>query len=89
MRYGRAKVGLGAGNCVAASLSVVRGDDAGLAMSLGDGMVVLVDGGGSIAELLVGALDGTTGSGSAVMASSSDDVSNVICAVGFALSRWV
>ena len=62
------------------------GDDAGLDASLGEGIVVLVDGGGSIAELLVGAFDGTTGSGSAAKASSAEDVSIMTCAVGLVLT---
>ena len=73
--------------CVGVSFSVFLGDDAGLVTSLGEGMAVLVDGGGSMAELLVGALDGTTGSGRAANASSADDVSIVTCAVGLVLDR--
>ena len=89
MRYGKANAGLGPDVCVAISLSGFLGDDPGFEASLGEGIVVLVDGGGSIAELLVGALDGTTGSGNAAIASSLDDVSIVISAVDFVLSRCV
>lgn len=58
-------------------------------MSLGDGIAVFCGGGGSIAEREAGSVDGTIGSGSAGIASSADDVSSVICTVGFEVGRWV
>lgn len=64
-------------------------DDVGLASSLGDGMETLADGGGSMAECVVGALEGTTGSGRGAMASSEDAVSIVIWVVVFVPVRWV
>ena len=89
IRYGKANAGLGPAVWVVVSFSVFLGEDAGLEISLGEGIVALVVGGGSIAELLVGAFDGTTGSGNADIASSPDDVSIVICAVGLVLRRCV
>lgn len=65
--------------------STVRGEDVGLEASEGDGMV---GGGGSIAEYVVGGLEGTTGSGRAAMASSEDEVSIVIWVVGLDECRW-
>ena len=53
------------------------GDEVGLGISLGDGIETL-EGGGSMAECVVGVLDGTAGSGKAGMASSADEVSIVI-----------
>jgi hypothetical protein len=66
-----------------------RGDEVGLALSLGDGMVIgyAEGGGGSIdaADDFVG----TTGSGKAGIASSAEEVSMVIC-IGFLMfERWV
>lgn len=61
----------------------------GLASSLGDGIETLADGGGSIAECVVGALEGTIGSGRGAMASSDDAVSIVIWVVAFMPVRWV
>lgn len=60
------------------SKSVVGGEHDGPGASLGEGIVVLVDGGGSIAESVDGALEGTTGSGRSAIASSADEVSSVI-----------
>ena len=57
-------------------------------MSLGDG-IVIAEGGGSIAEREVGADVGTIGSGRAGIASSAEDVSIVICTVGFEVGRCV
>lgn len=62
----------------AVSSSVFLGEDEGLGNSLGEGIVAIVDGGGSMAECVVGALEGTTGSGRAPIGSSADEVSMVI-----------
>ena len=59
-------------------MSVVLGEDDDLGTSLGKGIVVLIDGGGSIAECVEGAFEGTTGSGRSTIGSSADDVSIVI-----------
>lgn len=59
------------------SMSVVLGEAVDAGNSLGDG-IVLVDGGGSIAECVVGALEGTTGSGRSTIGSSLECVSMVI-----------
>lgn len=61
------------------SVSAGLGDDTGLADSIGDGTVV--GGGGSIAECVVGCLEGMMGSGKAAIASSEEDVSIVIWVV--------
>ncbi len=78
MRYGNAKAGLGPGVGAVVSKSVVRGEQAVPETSLGEGIVVLVEGGGSIAESVEGAFEGTTGSGRSAIASSADEVSSVI-----------
>ena len=49
----------------------------------------MVGGGGSMAECVVGAFDGMTGSGRAAIASSEEDVSIVICVVDLVEGRWV
>ena len=72
-----------------ASPSPGLGDEVGLANSLGEGMVGLLEGGGSIAEGFVRDFDGTIGSGRAAMGSSADVVSIVICVVGRGLWRSV
>lgn len=71
------------------SLSEGFGDDVGLLNSFGDGIEVLAGGGGSMADCVVGALEGTIGSGNGAIASSVDAVSIVICTVSFRLVRWV
>ena len=71
-----------------ASPSTILGDDVGLPNSFGDGIVALV-GGGSIADCVTGAFEGTTGSGKAGMASSVEEVSIVIWTVFLGVSRWV
>lgn len=84
MRYGSVKVEAGpAGGAVWAlpSPSICIGD---CADTLGDGEGALVSGGGSIDECDVGALDGMTGSGKEGISSSMEDVSMVICFVGWA-----
>ena len=70
------------------SASTTLGDDVGLGISLGDG-IEMFDGGGSMAECVIGALDGTAGSGKAGMASSADEVSMVICVVALIVVRCV
>lgn len=77
-RYGNANAGVGP----AVSPSLGFGDEVGLVVSIGDGMIALLGGGGSIAEGFDGDFDGTMGSGSAAMASSAEAVSMVICVVG-------
>lgn len=57
------------------------GDDVGLECSIG------ADGGGSMAECVVGDLEGIIGSGRAGMASSDDEVSIVILVVCFVAER--
>lgn len=42
-----------------------------------------------MADCVVGALEGTTGSGNGAIASSVDAVSIVICTVGFRVARWL
>lgn len=49
----------------------------------------MLDGGGSMAESVLGALDGTAGSGKAGIASSADEVSIVIWVVVFGAGRCV
>lgn len=61
----------------------------GLASSLANCMAAFAGGGGSIAECVVGALEGTIGSGRGAMSSSEDAVSIVICVVAFWAVRWV
>lgn len=51
--------------------------------------MLLAGGGGSIAECVTGAFDGTTGSGRGAISSSEDAVSIVICVVALKLVRWV
>ena len=63
-----------------------RGEEIGLPMSLGEGIVV---GGGSIAEFAVKVGAETIGSGRAGIASSADDVSIVICTVGLLFALCV
>ena len=77
MRYGSANAGVGAVLDEPDSPSMNLGDEVGLGISLGDGIETL-EGGGSMAECVVGGLDGTAGSGKAGMASSADEVSIVI-----------
>lgn len=71
------------------SISAGFGEDIDLPNSLGEGIVLLAGGGGSIAECVIGAFDGTTGSGSGAISSSADAVSIVICVVDLTLARWV
>jgi hypothetical protein len=54
------------------------GEEVTLPRSRGEGIGALAGGGGSIAECIVGALDGTTGSGRGAICSSEDAVSIVI-----------
>lgn len=49
--------------------------------------LTVAGGGGSIAELVVGAFEGTIGSGSGGICSSEDAVSMVICVVALAVVR--
>lgn len=82
IRYGNENAGGGPPGSVLFSVS--RGDELGLPISLGDGIAMpditdrsTIDvGGGFIAE--VGVDVGITDSGSAVIASSDDEVSSVI-----------
>ena len=60
------------------SVSAGLGEDADPSTSLGEGIVVLVAGGGSMAEWVEGAFEGTTGSGRSTIGSSADEVSRVI-----------
>lgn len=48
---------------------------------------MLAGGGGSMADCVVGALEGTIGSGNGAIAPSLDAVSIVICTVGFRVVR--
>jgi hypothetical protein len=86
MRYGRLKVGVGPGGGAlgVAALPPVAGDaDVGLG-----GGVAPVNGGGSIDECEVGALDGIAGSGNAGMTSPAFE-SMVNCFVGVVVERKV
>jgi len=78
MRYGNANAGPGPDVGAVMSKSIVLGEQGGPGISFGEGIVVLVDGGGSIAECVEGAFEGTMGSGRSAIASSADEVSNVI-----------
>ena len=62
-----------------------RGEEVGLPMSLGEGMV---SGGGSMADG-VGVDVGMTDSGRAGIGSSADEVSIAICTVFLMEGRWV
>ena len=79
--------GNGPGADAAASPSFGLGEDVGRASSLGDGIVGFAGGGGSIPECVVGALDGTTGSGNGAIASSDEAVSIVIWVVALGAVR--
>lgn len=59
------------------------------AVMLGEGDGALVSGGGSMDAFEVGALDVSTGSGSAGISSSVDEVSMVICLVAGGVCRKV
>ncbi len=63
--------------------------EATLPTTTGEGIRVPAGGGGSIAECVVGAFDGTTGSGNGGICSSDDAVSIVICVVALTEVRWV
>jgi hypothetical protein len=85
IRYGKANAGAGPAEFTPDSGSL--GEDVGLPISLVDGMAMFEGGGGSIDEEEVGNVDGIMESGSAGIASSAEDVSNVICTVGFGVGR--
>ena len=70
-------------------LSGSRGEEVGRPISLGDGIAVVAAGGGFMAEKELGIDVGTIGSGRAGIASSADEVSIVICTVGFEVGRCV
>ena len=89
IRYGNAKAGDGPGALEPVSTSIGLGDDVGLPMSPGDGIVVLECGGGSMALYRLGIDEGTAGPGRAGMASSGDEVSTVMCTVVLVIGRCV
>lgn len=60
------------------SVSAGFGEEVTLPSSMGEGTGVPAGGGGSIAECVVGAFDGTTGSGNGAICSSEEAVSIVI-----------
>lgn len=79
IRYGNTKAGDGPGALEPVSTSTGLGDDVGLPISPGDGIVVLEGGGGSMALLYkLGIVEGTAGPGKAGIASSADEVSTVM-----------
>lgn len=71
------------------SVSPGFGEDVTLLCSIVEGTDVPAGGGGSIAECVVGAFDGTTGSGKGAICSSEEAVSIVIWVVALTELRRV